>query len=96
MTLAGFNMKSKQHLSVEVSSAKIKQMRRQIKEYADLLSSDAIQSAYDLLTDLMQKENEEATEELLAIPNLLEDIEMAEKDIAEGNLVNWREVRSDV
>jgi hypothetical protein len=89
-------MKSKQHLSAEISSIKIKQMRCQIKEYADLLSSDALQSAYDLLTDLVQKESEEATEELLSIPNLLEDIEMAEKDIAEGNLTDWREVRSDV
>jgi hypothetical protein len=61
-----------------------------------LLSSDALQSAYDFLTDLVQKESEEATEELLAIPNLLEDIERAEKDIAEGNLTDWREVRSDV
>lgn len=89
-------MKSKQHLSSEISSAKIKQMRYQIKEYADILSSDALQSAYNLLTDLVQKESEEATEELLSIPNLLEDIEMAEKDRAEGNLTHWREVRSDV
>jgi hypothetical protein len=59
-----------------------------------LLSSDALQSAYDLLTDLVQKESEEATEELLTIPNLLEDIEMAEQDIAEGNLTDWREVRN--
>ena len=89
-------MKSKQHSLAEISDQRIRQMRLQIKDYADLLSSDALQSVYNLLTDLIQKESEEATEELLAIPNLLEDIEMAEKDIAEGNLTDWREVRSDV
>ena len=89
-------MESKQHLLAEISDKKTQQMRLQIKDYADLLSSDALQSAYNLLTDLVQKESEEATEELLAIPNLLEDIEMAEKDISEGNLTDWREIRSDV
>ena len=89
-------MKSKQHSLAEITDHKIQQMRLQIKDYADLLSSDALQIVYNLLTDLVQKESEEATEELLAIPNLLEDIEMAEKDIAEGNLTDWREVRSDV
>ena len=89
-------MKIKQHSLAEISDQKNQQMRLKIKDYADLLSSDALQIVYNLLTDLVQKESEEATEELLAIPNLLEDIEMAEKDIAEGNLTDWREVRSDV
>ena len=59
-------------------------MRRQIKEYAEQLSPCNIRAAYDFLAYLADKESEEATEELLAIPGLLEAEAKAEQEIAEG------------
>lgn len=75
---------------------KTAEMRHQIKEYAEQLSPRNIRAAYDFLAYLADKESEEATEELLAIPGFLEAVEKAEKEIAEGKFTEWRKVRSDV
>lgn len=63
---------------------KTAEMRHQIKEYAEQLSPRSIRAAYDFLAYLADKESEEATEELLAIPGFLEAVQKAEKEIAEG------------
>lgn len=72
------------------------ELNRQIKEYADRLSPERLQVAADFLAYLADKESEEATQEILAIPGIMKTLEKAEKNIAEGKVRNWREIRDDV
>ena len=48
------------------------ELNRQIKEYADRLSPERLQVAADFLAYLADKESEEATQEILAIPGIME------------------------
>ncbi len=75
---------------------KTEQMRDQIKEYAEKLSPDQVKVAYEFLAKLAVDESEIATQELLAIPGLMNVLEEAEQDIINGNLTDWRTVRNDV
>lgn len=81
---------------VNQNAMKIEQMRDQIKAYAEKLSPDQVKLAYEFLTKLTEDESEDATNELLAIPGLMNALEEADRDIVEGNLTDWREVRNDV
>ncbi|MFB8788916.1 MAG: hypothetical protein U7123_08720 [Potamolinea sp.] len=72
------------------------ELRQQVKEYIEQLSPERLRVAADFLAYLADKESEEATQELLNIPGFLEAFEKAKKNIAAGNVVNWREVRKDV
>jgi predicted transcriptional regulator len=71
-------------------------IRNKIKKYADELSVKNLNIADEFISYLANQESEEATQELLEIPGLLEDIKQGLKDIEEGNLVEWRELRNDV
>ncbi len=72
------------------------EIRHQINQYLDRLSSDRLQLVADFLAYLAEKESEEATQELLDIPGFIESFESGKKDIAEGRVANWRTIRSDV
>ena len=72
------------------------ELNRQIKEYIDRLSPERLQVAADFLAYLADKESEEATKELLAIPGFVEAFERGKKNITEGKVKNWREIRDDV
>ncbi len=72
------------------------EIRHQINQYLDRLSSDRLQLVADFLAYLADKESEEATQELLDIPGFIESFERGKKDIAEGRVANWRTIRSDV
>jgi hypothetical protein len=72
------------------------EIRHQINQYLDRLSSDRLQLVADFLAYLAEKESEEATQELLDIPGFIESFERGKKDIAEGRVANWRTIRSDV
>lgn len=72
------------------------EIRNEIKKYAEQLSTKNVNTAYEFMAFLADKESEEATQELLEIPGLLEEIEQAKKDMDGGNLVDWRELRKDV
>jgi hypothetical protein len=72
------------------------EIRQRINQYLDQLSGDRLQVAADLLAYLVDKESEEATQELLDIPGFIESFEKGKKDIAEGRVTNWRTIRSDV
>lgn len=72
------------------------ELRQQVKEYIEQLSPERLRVAADFLAYLADKESEEATQELLNIPGFLEAFERGKKDIAVGNVVNWREVIKDV
>jgi hypothetical protein len=74
----------------------IQEIRNEIKKYADQLSAKNVNVAYEFMAYLAEKESEEATQELLEIPGILEEIEQGKKDIEEGNLIDWLELRKDV
>lgn len=71
-------------------------IRQQINQYLDRLSSDRLQVVADFLAYLADKESEDATQELLDTPGFIESFERGKKDIAENRVKNWRTIRSDV
>ncbi|MEH2261187.1 hypothetical protein [Nostoc sp.] len=66
------------------------EVRQQINQYLDVLSSERLQLVADFLAYLADKESEDATQELLDIPGFIESFERGKKDIAEGRVKNWR------
>lgn len=72
------------------------EIRQEINQYLDRLSSDRLQLVADFLAYLADKESEEATQELLDIPGFIESFERGKNDITEGRVANWRTIRSDV
>ncbi|NEU77935.1 hypothetical protein [Nostoc sp. UIC 10630] len=72
------------------------EVRQQINQYLDGLSSERLQVVADFLAHLANKESEDATQELLDIPGFIESFEEGKKDIAEGRVKSWRTIRSDV
>ncbi|MBD6618729.1 hypothetical protein FNW02_23605 [Komarekiella sp. 'clone 1'] len=72
------------------------EVRQQINQYLDGLSSERLELVADFLAYLTDKESEDATQELLDIPGFIESFERGKKDIAEGRVKNWRTIRSDV
>lgn len=71
-------------------------IRNQIEEYLERLSPDQLLVAADFLAYLVERESNEATEELLQIPGFVEAFEKAKKDVATGKLTDWRNIRNDV
>ncbi|MEH2141386.1 hypothetical protein [Nostoc sp.] len=72
------------------------EVRQQINQYLDGLSSERLELVADFLAYLADKESEDATQELLDIPGFIESFERGKKDIAESRVKNWRTIRSDV
>ena len=72
------------------------EIRQEINQYLDSLSSERLQLVAEFLAYLADKESEEATQELLDIPGFIESFERGKKDIAEGRVANWRTIRTDV
>ncbi len=72
------------------------EIRQQINQHLDRLSSDRLQLVAEFLAYLADKESEEATQELLDIPGFIESFERGKKDITEGRVANWRTIRTDV
>ena len=60
---------------------------RRAKRRLDHLSEQRLRTADDILSYLEDLDSDEATEELLRIPGLLDRIEKAEQDIAQGKTV---------
>jgi hypothetical protein len=57
------------------------------------LSLDRLRVALDFLTYLEQKEEEEATEELLNIPGLITEFHAAMHEVAVGEVVPFSQIR---
>ena len=72
------------------------EVRQQINQYLDGLSSERLELVADFLAYLADKESEDATQELLDIPGFIESFKEGKKDIAEGRVKSWRTIRSDV
>jgi hypothetical protein len=71
-------------------------LKREAKQKIDLLSDDKLKVAFDFLNYLEEREEWEATEELLQIPNLLEEYRRVKAEIKAGQTVKWSEIRIDV
>ncbi len=71
-------------------------IKTSLDDYIDQLSESNLEKVHQFISQLVEQEREEATTELLEIPDLLEDIELAKQDIAQGDLTDWREIRNDV
>jgi hypothetical protein len=72
------------------------QLLQSAKQTLETLPPEQLKVAAEFLRYLEERASDEATEELLKIPGLLEDIAEADRDIAAEKTVNWREVRRDV
>ena len=72
------------------------EIHHQIKEYIDCLSPERLKVAIDFLAYLIERESQEATEELLKIPRLIDYLEKAEAEIPTGSYQNWRNIHRDV
>lgn len=70
-------------------------IRHRIESYLEQLSPARLQIAADFLAALAEKDSEEATQELLDIPEFIESFEKGKQDIAEGRVADWRTIRSD-
>lgn len=68
-------------------------VRRQAKHRIDQLSSARVQLADELLAYLLDKESDEATEELLSIPGFVEAFEKAKREEAAGLLTPLEKLR---
>jgi len=60
------------------------------------LSPERLRVADDFLAYLANREMDEATEELLAMPGFLEDLRQAEEDIAAGRLTPVENLRRQI
>lgn len=75
------------------------QLRNQAQAYVEQLSTEKLKVALDFLAYLIYREEEEAdeaTRELLAIPDFERDLAAAEKRANAGELIDWRDIRKDI
>ena len=72
------------------------QMRNQVKQNIDKLSPEKLIVIAGFLHDLLDDENEDATEELLKISGFESAFEKAKQQIKDGKVKDWRLIRDDV
>ncbi len=70
--------------------------REQIYRSVEQLSQERLAVVLDFLSYLVERDNSDATEELLAIPGFVADLDRAEQEADTEDLVDWRVLRSDV
>lgn len=70
--------------------------REQIYRYVEQLSQERLAVVLDFLSYLVERDNSDATEELLAIPGFAAELDRAEQEADTEKLVDWRVLRSDV
>jgi hypothetical protein len=73
----------------------VTELQHQLNESLKQLSPERLQVLADFAAYLADKESEDATQELLAIPGLLERIK-ANKATPQIDYQSWRNIRSDV
>ncbi len=76
-----------------MSNLKVSQ---QIQSDIEQLSEEKLVVAADFLAYLVEREDNEATEELLNIIGFENDLKEAEEQAATGNLVSFKAIRRDV
>ncbi len=70
--------------------------REQIYRYVEQLSQERLAVVVDFLSYLVERENSDATAELLAIPRFVTELDSAEQEANADELTDWRVLRSDV
>jgi flagellar motility protein MotE (MotC chaperone) len=71
------------------------EVRAQLEDSLQQLSPERLQVVADFAAYLADAESEAATQELLAIPGLLDRVKQCEAT-PKADYKNWRELRSDV
>ena len=69
-----------------------KELLEQANVYLNQLSDDKLKFAIDFLEYLQQKEEQEATKELLNIPGLEQELLEAEQEIERGEIVSLESI----
>ena len=69
---------------------------QKIEAILQRLSPEKLRVAADFLAYLDERESNDATEELLSIPNFKEDFQEAMQDIERGNVVSFKSIRRHV
>ena len=64
------------------------EIRQQIQEYVEQLSPERLLVAVDFLAYLAERDNDEATEELLKINGFKEALMKAKENVAEGKVIS--------
>lgn len=73
----------------------VMELQRQLNDSLKQLSPERLQVLVDFAAYLANAESEAATQELLAIPGLLERVKQSQAT-PKAQYKNWRELRSDV
>ncbi|PSR17174.1 hypothetical protein C8255_13940 [filamentous cyanobacterium CCP3] len=71
-------------------------IREQIYRYVEQLSQERLAMVLDFLSYLVERDNSDATEELLTIPGFIDELAMSEQEADAEELTDWRILRSDV
>lgn len=69
------------------------QMRNQVKQDIDKLSPEKLIVIAGFLSDLLNEENEDATDELLKIAGFESAFKKANQQVKEGKIKDWRMIR---
>jgi hypothetical protein len=78
-----------------ISTISVTELQNQLIESLKQLSPERLQVVADFAAYLANAESEAATQELLAIPGLLAQVQQSQA-IPKSQYTNWRTVRSDV
>lgn len=77
------------------SPASVTELRHKLNDVLDQLSPERLQVLTDFAAYLANTESEAATQELLAIPGLLEQVKQ-NQSTPQSYYTDWRTLRSDV
>jgi hypothetical protein len=80
---------------LEPVASSVSALQNQLNEALKQLSYERLQVVADFVAYLSNAESEAATQELLAIPGLLEQVQQ-NKSIPKTQYANWRTIRADV
>jgi hypothetical protein len=78
-----------------VDIATVKALQKQLIDSLQQLSPDRLKVLADFAAYLADAESEAATQELLAIPGLLERVQQSQLT-PKSDYIDWRTIRSDV
>jgi len=73
-----------------------KSIRTEAKEALDALSEKKVSVVLDFIDYLREREEWEATDELLSDKKLLRDHKKAREEILKGKTVKWRSIKRNV
>jgi len=71
-------------------------VKKRVKEAIETLSDKKARVALDFIDYLMEREEWEATAELLSDKNLLMDYKSAKEEIKKGKTVKWKAIKRNV